>query len=204
MTFLEILGLITLIFIIILLFSLILILIIGFILIKKKKLILPELALYIFDTLYSFILKIFLYFGSEDTFYHIGVEFYNKYYEEKYKQTKKRILILPHCLRAQNCPAKLNSNGIDCIMCGKCSISTIYKVAIEKGYKVYIIPGSTFVKRIIKLEKPEAVFGVACNRDLFFGMNMLSRKKIIPQGQPLLKDGCINTIVDVDELIRRL
>jgi len=35
-------------------------------------------------------------------------------------------------------------------------------------------------------------------------MNYLSRKGIPVQGQPLLKDGCIRTSVDVEELIMRI
>ncbi|HIQ38829.1 MAG TPA: DUF116 domain-containing protein, partial [Methanothermococcus okinawensis] len=68
----------------------------------------------------------------------------------------------------------------------------------------YIIPGSTFIKRILKEKKPTGVFGVSCYRDLFYGMNYLSRKGIPVQGQPLLKDGCICTSVDVEELITRI
>ena len=202
--FLQIVGLITLtVFILIIIVS-ILILIIGYILLKKDRLIFPNLSLFLMDNFYSILLKVFLLIGTEDTFYRVGIEFYNKYYEDAFKKAKNKVLVLPHCLRDSKCPAKLTPNGVECIFCGRCKIGDIIKVAKENNYKVYIVPGSTFLKRILKEEKPEAVFGVACNRDLFYGMNMLSRKGIPSQGQPLLRDGCINTLVDVDELISRL
>ena len=202
--FLQLIGIITIAIFALAFISFILILIIGYILLKKNKLIFPNLALCLMDNLYSILLKLFLLIGTEDTFYRVGIEFYNKYYEDKFKKAKKRVLVLPHCLRDTRCPAKLTPNGVECIFCNRCKIAEIIKVANEKGYKVYIIPGSTFLKRILKEERPEAVFGVACNRDLFYGMNSLSRKGIPSQGQPLLRDGCINTLVDVDELITRL
>ncbi|XRO76075.1 DUF116 domain-containing protein [Methanocaldococcus sp. 28A] len=202
--FLQIIGIITLTIFALAFISFILILIIGYVLLKKNKLIFPNLALFLMDNLYSILLKIFLLIGTEDTFYRVGIEFYNKYYEDKFKKTEKRVLILPHCLRDTKCPAKLTPKGVECIFCNRCKIGDIIKVAEEKGYKVYIVPGSTFLKRILKEVRPEGVFGVACNRDLFYGMNSLSRKGIPSQGQPLLRDGCINTLVDVDELITRL
>ncbi|WP_457612667.1 DUF116 domain-containing protein [Methanocaldococcus sp.] len=201
---LQLIGVITIVLLTLAFLSFLLILIIGFILLKKNKLIFPNLALFLMDNLYSVLLKIFLLVGTEDTFYRVGIEFYNKYYEDKFKKAKKRVLVLPHCLRDVKCPAKLTPKGVECVFCNRCGVGEILKVAESKGYKVYIIPGSTFLKRILKEEMPEAVFGVACNRDLFYGMNSLSRKGIPSQGQPLLRDGCINTIVDMEELISRL
>ena len=202
--FLQIVGIATITIFALAFISFVLILIIGYVLLKKNRLIFPNLALFLMDNFHSILLRLFLLIGTEETFYRIGIEFYNKYYEDKFKKAKKRVLVLPHCLRDTRCPAKLTPNGVECIFCNRCKIAEIIKVAEEKGYKVYIIPGSTFLKRILKEEKPDAVFGVACNRDLFYGMNALSRKGIPSQGQPLLRDGCINTLVDVDELITRL
>jgi hypothetical protein len=56
----------------------------------------------------------------------------------------------------------------------------------------------------VKEKNPDGVFAVACYNDLFHGMNSLSRKNIPIQGQLLMKDGCILTLVDVEELINRL
>ncbi|ENN95745.1 hypothetical protein J422_06075 [Methanocaldococcus villosus KIN24-T80] len=202
MGILEIIGLITVLIITLIIIATLTLLIVGYVLIKKNKILFPKLALFLLDNFYSILLRLFLFIGSEETFYRIGIEFYNKYYEDKFKSTNKKILILPHCLRDAKCPAKLSPNGIECVMCGKCVIGEILKRAKSLGYEVYIVPGSTFLKRILKNDS--GVFGVACYKDLFYGMNYLSRKSIPMQGQPLLKDGCLNTIVDVDELLNRL
>ncbi|WP_229701906.1 DUF116 domain-containing protein [Methanofervidicoccus abyssi] len=179
-------------------------LVLGYFLVKKNKLILPTVFLYIMDNFHPILLKLCLMIGTEDTFYRIGIDFYNRYYYQPFKNAERKVLILPHCLRDIKCPAKLGVNGIECVFCERCLLGSIIKIARENNYEVYIVPGSTFIKRILKEKKPTGVFGVSCYRDLFYGMNYLSRKGIPVQGQPLLKDGCICTSVDVEELITRI
>jgi hypothetical protein len=200
----ELLGIVFVIFIFLGLLVLLTAIVLSYFLVKKDRLIFPRLFLYIMDNFYSILLKIFLLVGTEDTFYKIGLDFYNKYYYDKFNEAKNKVLILPHCLRDLKCPAKLGANGIQCIFCGKCPLGDIIKTAKENNYDVYIVPGSTFLKRILKEKKPDGVFGVACYSDSFHGMNYLSRKGIATQSQPLLKDGCICTSVDVEELLERL
>ncbi len=202
--FFEMLGILFATFTVLVLLVITISIILSYFLVKKDRLLFPKLFLYIMDNFYSMLLKIFLLVGTEDTFYKIGIDFYNKYYAEKFSKTQKRILILPHCLRDLKCPAKLGANGIECIFCKKCPLGDIVKVAKENNYKIYIVPGSTFLKRILKENRPDGVFGVACYRDLFYGMNYLSRKGVATQGQALLKDGCVNTMVNVEELLDRL
>ncbi|EHP88569.1 protein of unknown function DUF116 [Methanotorris formicicus Mc-S-70] len=204
MSVLEIIGLFSILLITILILMLLISIVVGVYLIRRNKLIFPKIFIYIADNFYSILLKLFLLIGTEETFYNVGTEFYNKYYEEQFKKSKNKVLILPHCLRDAKCPAKLTPNGVECVFCGRCCIGEIIKTAKENGYKVFIVPGSTFLKRILRDVKPDGVFGVACSRDLFYGMNYLSRKGIPAQGQALIKDGCINTMVDVNELLQRL
>jgi len=176
----------------------------GYYLIKKNKILFPKLSLYIANNFYSILLRIFLLVGTEDTFYKVASEFYNRYYCDAFKKAKNKVLILPHCLRDLRCPGKLGADGVECVHCGKCPIGEIITTAKENNYEVYIVPGSTFLKRVLKEKHPDGVFAVACYNDLFHGMNSLSRKNIPIQGQLLMKDGCILTLVNVEELISRL
>lgn len=198
------LGVIFIIIVIVLLILLATTGILGYVLLKKNKLIFPKLFLYIMDNYFSILLKFFLIIGTEETFYKIGIELYNKYYAEDYKKASNKVMVLPHCLRDLKCPAKLGKDGIGCVFCKKCPLGDIIKAAEEKNIDVYIVPGSTFLKRILKEKKPDAVFGVACYSDLFHVMNYLSRKGIPTQGQLLLTDGCVCTTVDVKELLNNI
>ena len=112
-----------------------------------------------------------------------------------------KIIFLPHCLRNQECEAKLELDGYHCLNCGRCEIGKFKKTAEEKGYKVFIVPGGSMVKNILsKYPEPELVIGVACETELREGLAITEGKGIKSKRLQLLKDGCINTEVDFKKL----
>ena len=109
----------------------------------------------------------------------------------------ERILLLPQCLRARDCPAELKEYGYECQECGKCRIEEVVQEAKRLGYKnVFILPGGSIVKKILTREKPNACLGVACLKELMLGSFICEKFGIAGQGIALLKDGCVNTKVD--------
>ncbi|MCS3900867.1 DUF116 domain-containing protein [Methanococcus voltae] len=177
----------------------------GYVLMKRGIILLPRVSLYILNNYYPILLKFFLWIGTEYSFYNVAIDFYNKYYYKKFLESKRKVLILPHCLRDLECPAKLGKDGIKCIHCKKCPLGDLIKAGEECGYMAtFIVPGSTFMKRLLRECKPDGIFAVACHVDLFMGMNGVSKLGIPVQGVLLLKDGCVCTIVDKEEVIRRL
>ena len=188
------------------LFSLLVIaLILGKILIKKDVLIFPKLIVFSLDVFYSPLKQIARSLGfDEDMVDHIGVEVRNKLNEKNFREIKntKKILVLPHCLRHQKCEATLDETGLNCNYCGKCSVGIIKPKAENIGYKVFIIPGSTFIKKIIQDNDFEAVLGVACYEDLNLAMMKLSGFN--PQGVLLSRTGCFKTKVDVKTVLEKI
>ena len=53
---------------------------------------------------------------------------------------------------------------------------------------------------LLKEKKVKAVIGVACNFELREGLENCQRFGIPGQGIHLLKDGCINTVADIDRI----
>ncbi len=200
--FYTLLGQVIVILFIILLILISITLILGYYLIRRNKLIFPSLLLFTHSLTYPAIKRILIYLKFNDLIIdQIGIDLRNKVNQDKFSKldAKDVIMVLPHCLRATNCPAILGESGIECVCCGKCCIGTIKKISNEKGIDVYIVPGSTFIKNVIKKRSFKGVIGVACPVDL--NVSMTSLESFTPQGVYLLKDGCINTIVDVDEVI---
>lgn len=114
----------------------------------------------------------------------------------------RRMIFLPQCLRAPGCRARLDSRlGYICDRCGACPIAPISKGADEKGYSVFIVPGDSFVKRIVRNEHPDAVIGVACHEELSMAMLAGMRMRVICAGVMLKKSGCFNTDVDVEKVL---
>ena len=180
-------------------------LILGKLLIKEDKLVFPRLLLFTIDMFYGLFKKFSENVGVDAKIVdQIGVEVRNKVNEKFFKkiEPQDKILVLPHCLRHVDCEAKLESSGLVCKDCNRCVIGVLKSKAENKGFKVFIIPGSTFLKKILEKNNFKAVLGVACYQDLNLAMMKLS--KFSCQGVPLLKDGCINTKVDPRAVLEKM
>lgn len=117
---------------------------------------------------------------------------------------KDRALFLPQCLRHPECPAKLSPEGIMCVNCGRCGIGMVKKEAELLGYRVFVAPGGSLVKRMVRKYKPTAVLGVGCQMEMKEGSELLEAYGIPAQGVALVRDGCVDTRTDVPELMKRL
>jgi hypothetical protein len=142
--------------------------------------------------------------GVEETeLLRLYVETKNRSLIENFASTpyKERILLLPQCLRSKDCPAELGKYGYECQECGRCIIKTIKQASKKLGYKgTFILPGGSIAKNILLELKPQACIGVACFKELVLGSFLCEKLGIIGQGVALLRDGCINTIVDLKSL----
>jgi hypothetical protein len=113
----------------------------------------------------------------------------------------ERALFLPQCLRNSDCPAKLGADGIACVSCSReCSVKEAKREAEKLGYRVFIVPGGGFIKRLVLKYKPKAIVGVACLPEVMLGMDLLSKVRLPGQGVILLRSGCLNTVADMNEL----
>jgi hypothetical protein len=164
----------------------------------------PNLTLMII-TAFSSPLKVFfkLFKLDQRTVDKLIVKMMNKVYFLRFAKTdySERALFLPQCLRNQDCPAKLGADGIACLKCAKqCSVKEA-KISAEKlGYKVFIVPGGGFIRRLVAKHRPKAVVGVACLPEVMMGMDMMSKVRLPAQGVVLLRGGCLNTAVDISEV----
>jgi uncharacterized protein len=203
--FYQIFGQIVFILGILLLSLLSLTLILGKLLIKEDRLVFPRLLLFTIDVFYGLFKKFSENVGVDGKIVdQIGVEVRNKVNEKLFKKIKpqEKIMVLPHCLRHADCEAKLEASGLVCKNCNRCVIGVLKNKGESLGYTVFIIPGSTFLKKIIEKNKFKAVLGVACYQDLNLGMMKLS--KFSCQGVPLSRDGCINTKVDSRAVLEKM
>lgn len=129
---------------------------------------------------------------------------------EKFVQTKKRVLLLPHCSRKyldNRCHAVFDSE-IPSYLCGHCSPDCLVNRAVclaeKKGYDVYILPGGSCVPKILKTKHYEGVVGVACGEETKLSGEMLKTMDVAAQSVPLIKNGCANTIFNIETLLKIL
>ncbi|MFP3946601.1 MAG: DUF116 domain-containing protein [Archaeoglobaceae archaeon] len=138
---------------------------------------------------------------------HIYIAVKNRAYYDSFSKIPfhKRAIFLPACLRDKNCEAELTEEGYVCQKCGRCVIAEIVETAEDLGYReIYIVPGGSLVAKILKdrtrKEKVEGAVGVACHTELAEASEKLSMWKLPHQCVPLLKSGCVNTLVDPKEV----
>ena len=173
---------------------------------KKHKIIFPNFILFMLYLFYSpakWICRVF--FIKEDIVDEILIEIRNAVMLDKFKKTKeRRAVILPQCMRSPKCRARCDPIlGYECTKCGMCDIGRIGEAADCYNFKVFVVPGDSFVRKILKSYNPGACLGVACFVELTESMQSVSKYMPV-QGVCLMKDGCYDTKVDVAEVIHKM
>jgi hypothetical protein len=140
----------------------------------------------------------------------IDLQARNLFEREKFVQTRKRALFLPHCSRKymdNHCKAVFDPN-IPSYVCAHCSpdclINRAVSIAEKKGYDVYVLPGGSCISKILKAKNYEGVVGVACGEEIRMSGEILNAMNIAGQAVPLIKNGCANTAFNIDTLSRIL
>lgn len=112
----------------------------------------------------------------------------------------RRAIFLPQCLRSITCPAVLSPEGIKCRDCGACGISKAHREAERLGYRFFVVPGSSFIMRMIQKYRPEAIIGVGCLYEVRDGLDMMHSNRIPAIGVMLDHSGCVGTQLDWEKL----
>jgi len=147
---------------------------------------------------------LFRLFGLEDsevlTFF---INLHNTMNKKTFSEipVSERAVFLPQCLRSSRCPAHLTPEGLKCRSCGDCTVGFWRKVLEEMGYRVFIVPGSSFIKRMVKKYHPRAIIGIGCLSEVKEGLEMSDKIGLVSMGVVTLKDGCVETIVNWDQVM---
>lgn len=140
---------------------------------------------------------------SEKKIEEFYIDFKNELYKKGFKKIpfNERVLFIPQCLRdSKKCKAELTDSGYICNDCSPCKAHRIKEIGEKLGYKVFIVPGGTMVVNIIKKEKPKAIMGIACYRELLDGVIALKKINIPGMGVLLSKTGCKDTDVSLEKV----
>jgi len=168
---------------------------------KTERFILPNFMLFSITVLEAIVKAMFRLVGVDDAIVDdVGITLKNKISMKKFRDTptNKRLIFLPQCLRAADCPSKLSQEGMKCIDCGHCEVGSAMKSAESMGYKVFIVPGSSFIKRLVRKHKPGAILGVGCITEIKAGLEMCEKLNLFGVGLVLDKAGCVSTVLNWD------
>ena len=126
----------------------------------------------------------------------------------------QRILLISYCHRSSAvCKAKIIVWGLECVKCSPlCQINLLRKAALDYGYKgVCIAPSSSMALKFIVKKKTQGILAIACQKELDEGILSVTKlthdknKERLPIViVPLLKDGCVDTKVDLKLAISKI
>jgi len=125
--------------------------------------------------------------------------------EDSFKKAKRRALLLPHCARKYmdgRCQAKFDPrfSTYQCQHCSEdCLVNQAVRMGEKKGYDVYVLPGGSCIPKILSQRHYDGIIGVACPNEIEMGIRELGA--VLPfQAVPLLRNGCANTVFNLDTL----
>jgi hypothetical protein len=108
----------------------------------------------------------------------------------------ERAVFIPQCLRSSKCPAHLTPEGLKCRSCGQCTVGEARTILEKLGYRIFIVPGSSFIKRMVKKYHPKAIIGVGCLAEVKEGIDMADKMGLVAMGIVTIKEGCVETLVN--------
>ena len=198
------LGEVTLIVVGFLLISALILLVIALLSVRDGQLYLPQLMRPGFFLLEGLMKAICRFFGLDDRdLISFSIKLLNSMNKKSFQgiPVEKRAVFLPQCLRSAQCPANLTPEGIRCQGCGQCTTGENIKELSRMGYRVFIVPGSSFIKRMVKKYRPAGIIGVGCTLEVKEGLDLCDRLGIAGMGVVTLKDGCVETLVNWHDVL---
>lgn len=171
--------------------------------IRKKRLYFPRLIKSGLVFLEGLMKGMFRFFGLEDReLYTFMIKLMNSMNTAEFAKipVAARAIFIPQCLRSSKCPAHLTPEGLKCKNCGQCDVGEARLLLEKMGYKVFIVPGSSFIKRMVKKYRPKAIIGVGCLAEVKEGIDMADKMGLIVMGAVTLKEGCVETIANWQEI----
>lgn len=202
--FIFLIGEITLLFILGSIVFAILIVTLALISIKRGKIYFPSLIKSGVVLVEGLMKALFRLFGLEDQQVNsFFIELHNSMNKRAFEAVpvSDRAIFLPQCLRSSKCPAHLTPEGLKCKCCGLCMIGYWLPLLEKMGYRVFSVPGSSFIKRMVRKYRPKAIIGVGCMGEVKEGLEMSDKLGLISMGVVTLKEGCVETYLDWEMLL---
>ena len=181
----------------------IILLVIALVSVRNGHLYLPRIMKPWFFLLEGLVKAICRFFGLDDRdLISFSIKLQNSMNKKSFEgvPVEKRAIFLPQCLRSARCPANLTPEGIWCQGCGLCTTGDAIRELLRMGYRVFIVPGSSFIKRMVKKYRPDGIIGVGCTLEVKEGLDLCDQLGIPGMGVVTLKDGCVETCVNWNEV----
>lgn len=114
--------------------------------------------------------------------------------------TKKLLLLMPHCLQVDKCEIRITTDVHNCKGCGRCEIKDLVQICDKYGLELHIATGGNLARRVVSDVRPEAIIAVACERDLSSGIVDVFPMPVYGISNERPFGPCLNTRVDISKV----
>jgi hypothetical protein len=110
------------------------------------------------------------------------------------------LVLLPHCLQKSTCPEKLDGDIRNCAECGDCNISALKRLILRHSVESRIVGGGALALQVVRAFEPDAIVGVACERELVAAIKEMRRTPVMAVSNWRPEGPCKNTRVVVEKV----
>jgi hypothetical protein len=110
------------------------------------------------------------------------------------------LVLLPHCLQSSSCAETLDGDVSNCAECGACGISELKRLLLRYSVESRIVGGGDLALRTVREFKPDAVVGVACERELVAAIKEMKRVPVVAVSNWRPEGPCRNTRIVVERV----
>lgn len=114
----------------------------------------------------------------------------------------KVMVLLPHCIQLANCDLRITNNIRNCTGCGRCEVKNLVQIADRFQLDMNVATGGTIARRLVRERRPDVIIAVACERDLFSGIQDSLPMAVLGVTNERPYGPCINTTVDSGAVAR--
>ncbi len=128
--------------------------------------------------------------------YMLEIELVNRVNRNRFRECRRRIALLPHCLRDFTRECRAESDGFDyvCRRCSKiCAVRRLSEFLQARDIKLYIWMEADFRRHARRLRaqgESLGIVGIACIPELAWGLRRCDRAGIPAVGAPLDANRC--------------
>ena len=110
------------------------------------------------------------------------------------------LLLTPHCIQWAQCPHKITNDLSNCKLCGKCQVKDLIGLSQKYETPLSIVTGGTLARQNVAQKKPKAIVAIACERDLFSGIQDVKYIPILGVVNERPEGPCYNTRIDISKV----
>ncbi|UCF78453.1 MAG: DUF116 domain-containing protein [Candidatus Eiseniibacteriota bacterium] len=110
------------------------------------------------------------------------------------------LVLLPHCLQKSDCPQNLEGDIRNCADCGACAVSELKQLLSQCSVHSRIVGGGRFALQTVKEFNPDAIVGVACERELVAAVREMKRVPVLAVTNWRPEGPCRNTRVVIEKV----